>query len=206
MGNHNDNFKMAGLYCLMACLSFAGCARGPQGGANSITTSASARIRIPNSVADVVLDINVAARDLPTTQRTLAQKSSMLMSFLKGQQVDRLMTTNVTFSPETREHFSSVDSTVGYNGALQVSFRTTPEKTPDVLSGALANGASTIESTTFTPTEEEFAAARRDLAAQATRTALSQVKAIAEAAGEHIAGVRQINVNKATDLSRTTVD
>lgn len=34
---------------------------------------------------------------------------------------------------------------------------------------------------------------------------MSQVKAIAEAAGEHIAGVRQINVNNATDLSRTTV-
>jgi uncharacterized protein YggE len=76
-----------------------------------------------------------------------------------------------------------------------VSFRTTPEKAPDILAGVLANGANEIGSTTFTPTEQEIADARSRLAEAATKMAVAQAEAIAHAAGEHVVAVRNVNVD-----------
>ena len=46
----------------------------------------------------------------------------------------------------------------------------------------------------FTPTEEELKAARQELASQATRTAVAEVKAVAEAAGEHVIRVQSVAI------------
>jgi uncharacterized protein YggE len=58
-------------------------------------------------------------------------------------------------------------------------------------SGACADS---IQSTRFTPTEQEIADARRQLGEDATRIAISQADAIAKAAGMHVVSVRNINV------------
>lgn len=58
----------------------------------------------------------------------------------------------------------------------------------------LTNGANSISSTVFTPTEEEVVAARRDLATEATRTAFEQAQSMAKAAGTHVVTVLSVNV------------
>ena len=152
---------------------------------------------LPNTAVDISLGLTVSKADLPATQRALAQKTSSLLKFLRAEGAQRLITTNISFTPDTRSQKNGPDKTVGYTGTSSLTLRTTPEKAPDLLGGALANGANTIDSTTFTPTEEEIAASRRELAAEATRTAAAQADSIAKAVSLHVLSIRDVQVNAA---------
>jgi uncharacterized protein YggE len=174
------------------------CATAPASCATLIETHATAETRIPNTAVDVSVGVTAAGKSLPEVQRALANKSNALLAYLRAQKVDRLITTSVSFSPETHYDKSGPDKTVGYDGSEQVSFRTTPEKAPDLLTGVLSNGANDIDSTTFTPTEQEIADARRKLAEEATRTAIAQADSIAAAAGIKVAAIRNISVDNST--------
>lgn len=168
------------------------CATAPQNCPTLISTAATAQTRIPNTAVDISLGLTVTKPDLPEAQRALAAQSATLLAFLRSHNVERLMTTNVSVAPQTRFQKNAADKTVGFTGITRVSFRTTPEKAPDILSGALSNGANTIDSTVFTPTEEQMDDARRDLAAQATKSAMAQIESIAKAVGSHVVSIRAI--------------
>lgn len=171
------------------------CATMPASCATLITTRATSETRIPNTAVDVTVAVNASGKDLADVQRVLATQANGLLAYLKGQKAERLITTNINFSPDIRSQKNGPDKTVGYNGSEQVSFRTTPEKAPDILAGVLTNGANEIEGTTFTPTEQEISEARQRLSQEATKTAVAQANAIAQAAGMHVVSVRDINVD-----------
>ena len=171
------------------------CAQAPQTCATLIATRATSETRIPNTAVDVVVGVSASGKDLPDVQRVLATQANGLLAYLKGQKVERLITTGVSFAPDTRSQKNAPDKTVGYNGSEQVSFRTTPEKAPDILAGVLGNGANEIDSTTFTPTEQEIADARKKLSEDATKAAVAQADAIARAAEMHVVSIRNINVD-----------
>ncbi len=176
------------------------CLTAPQNCPTIVATTATAQTRIPNTAVDITLGLTITKAGLPATQRALATQSSTLLSYLRAQGAQRLITTNVSFTPETRYQKNAADRTVGYTGTTSLSFRTTPEKAPDLLAGALSNGANTIDSTVFTPTEQEIDDARRDLAAQATKTAVAQVESIAKAVGLRLLAVRDIAVGSPTPV------
>jgi uncharacterized protein YggE len=152
-------------------------------------------MRIPNTAVDVSVGVSASGKDLPEVQRALADQSNKLLAYLKGQQVERLITTRVSFAPETKYDKSGPNKTVGYSGSERVSFRAKPDKVADILAGVLANGANAIQSKTFTPTEEEIAATRRKLSEDATKTAVAQADAIAKAAGMKVVAIRNISVD-----------
>jgi uncharacterized protein YggE len=181
------------------------CATAPESCATLIATRATAETRIANTAVDVRVGVSTSGAALPDVQRSLATQSNGLLAYLRGQKVERLITTNISFSPDVRSQKNAPDKTVGYNGSEQVSFRTTPEKAPDILAGVLTNGANEIESTSFTPTEQELADARSRLAEQATKTAVGQAEAIARAAGEHVVAVRNINVDNGVFMAQPRV-
>lgn len=171
------------------------CAQAPQTCATLIDTSATSETRIPNTAVDISASVTATGKDMAEVQRILATNSNSVLAYLKSERVDRLITSRVSFSPQTRYDKNGPDKTVGYTGTSSVSFRTTPEKAADQLAGVLTHGANEIESTTFTPTEKEIADARRQLSEQATRTAVEQADAIARAASMHVVSIRNINVN-----------
>jgi len=173
------------------------CATAPASCATLIETRATAETRIPNTAIDVEISVSATGKTLPEVQRDLANKSNAVLAYLRAQKVDRLITNSVSFSPETHYDKSGPEKTVGYDGSENVSFRTTPDNAPDLLTGVLSNGANEIDSTTFTPTEQEIADARRKLAEEATRTAIAQADSIAEAAGIKVVAVRNITVDNA---------
>ena len=159
-----------------------------------INLEATARKRLPNTAADVVLGIQVEGRNGDAVSSSLAQKSQTLVEYLKKQGVERLRTENVNFQPQVESPPNQPDKIVGYTGTANVSFRTTADKLGTVLSGSLDNGANTVSQTQFTPSESEIDAARRDLAIDATKTALARADAVAEAAGLRVVKVEAINV------------
>jgi uncharacterized protein YggE len=171
------------------------CATAPASCATLIETHASSETRIANTAVDVGIGVMAVGKDMAEVQRTLTEKSNALLAYLKAQKVDRLMTSRVWFAPETKSDKNGPDKTVGYTGNSTLSFRTTPEKAGDLLAGVLSNGANQIQSTTFTPTEQEIDDARRRLSEEATHTAVEQASAIAKAAGMKVVSIRNIMVN-----------
>jgi uncharacterized protein YggE len=176
-------------------------ARGQQGNeltlpvnAGLVSTSATAHRRIPNTVADVSVGIQTQGADAASVSRDLAQRSQALLGWLRGEGAERLATDQISFQPQTHEEKNGQQKIVGYTGSTSVSFRTTPEKVGAILSGVLEHGANTIQQTSYAPKEGEQDKLRKDLAQEATRTAVAQGNAVAEAAGTHVIGVREVNV------------
>jgi uncharacterized protein YggE len=162
--------------------------------AGLVSTSATAHRRIPNTVADVSVGIQTQGVDAASVSRDLAQRSQTLLVWLRGQGAERLATDQISFQPQTHEEKNGQQKIVGYTGSTTVSFRTTPEKVGAILSGVLDHGANTIQQTSYAPKEEEQDKVRKELAQEATRTAVAQGEAVADAAGTHVIGVREVNV------------
>jgi len=158
-----------------------------------INLEATAHKRLPNTVADVVLGIQVEGRTADAVSSALAQKSQTLLDYLRQQGTERLRTEEVAFQPQV-ESVRGTDRIVGYSGSANVSFRITPDKLGTVLAGSLEHGANTVSQTQFSPLESEVEAARRDLELEGTKTALTRAHAIAEAVGLRVVGVEQISV------------
>jgi uncharacterized protein len=162
--------------------------------AGIVSTSATAHRRIPNTVVDISVGIQTQGTDVKSVSRDLADRSQTLLGWLRGQGAERLATEQISFQPQTHEEKNGQQKIVGYTGSTTVSFRTTPEKAGAILSGVLEHGANTIQQTSYAPSEDEQDKVRKDLAQEATKTAVAQAEAVAAAAGTHVIGVREVNV------------
>lgn len=162
-----------------------------------ISTHAESLRRLPNTVSDVSVGIEVHGRDLRGTATALARQSQMLLTFLRGQTTERLRTDGTSFEPEIQELKGQPDRIKGYTGRLTVSFRTTPEQLPLLLAGCLDNGATSLGQFGSSPRETEIEAARREMVAEATQAALGQARTIADTVGQKIAGVELVQVDPA---------
>jgi len=156
-----------------------------------VVTGATARKRVPNTVADVVVGIEATGRDVASVSQPLEQRSQSLLEFLRQQGAERLRTEDVSVEPQTEDGRARI---VGYSGHLSVSFRTTPQQLPVLLGGSLEHGANTIIQTVFVPRESETDATRQELAVEATKMALTQAEAVAKAANLRVTAIREINV------------
>jgi uncharacterized protein len=160
-----------------------------------INLEATARKRLPNTVANVVLGIQVEGRTGDAVSGALADRSHQLLDFLRQQGVERLRTEDLNYQPQVESGRNGApDRIVGYKASESVSFRTTPDKLGTLLSASLEHGANTISQTEFSPLESEVDAARQDLAIEATKTALARADALAQATGLRVVRIEQINV------------
>lgn len=159
-----------------------------------INTHAQATRRLPNTVSDATVAIEVHGRDLRSTAAALARQSQSLLTFLRGQATERLRTAGTSFEPELQELRGQPDRIKGYTGRLTVSFRTAPDQLPALLAGCLDNGATSLGQFGASPRQEEIEAARRDMVAEATQAALAQARVIADTVGQRIAGVELVEV------------
>jgi uncharacterized protein len=199
--NRSYSAALSAVLFLSVAVLHAPVARAQQGNeltlpvnAGIVSTSATAHRRIPNTVADVSVGIQTQGGDAASVSRDLAQRSQTLLEWLRSQGAERLATDQISFQPQTHEEKNGQQKIVGYTGNTSVSFRTTPEKVGAILSGVLDHGANTIQQTSYGPKEEEADRVRKELAQEATRTAVAQGDAVAEAAGTHVIGVREVNV------------
>lgn len=192
--------------CLAAALLTVGAARAQTAeeratlaGIGTVNTHAQASTRLPNTVADVTVGIEVTGKDSDTAAQQVSERSGALIAYLRRIGADRLLTGEVGFEPQNHTAKTGVETIVGYTATTTVSFRTTPDKLGATISGALANGANKVDSTNLHPREMEINVARRSLADEATKQAIAEAEAIAHAAGERILAVKEITVGQ-TDV------
>src|ERR1700712_3544084 len=89
----------------------------------TITTHATARTRLPNTVADVDVGIDAHGRTVAIVHKTLADGSGAMLAYLRGAGAERLRTEQVAVTPETETDRGAgkPDRIVGYSGHLRVS-------------------------------------------------------------------------------------
>ena len=165
----------------------------------TLTVAAEARRRLPATVSDAAVSVEVHGRDLRATATALAARSNRLLDLLRAEGAERLRTEGTAFEPEVQSVRGGPDRITGYAGRTTVTFRTVPERLPILLSGALENGATGVSQSGSLPREEEVEAARAELAAEATRSALARARAVAAAAETRIGGVQRIDLDPAGD-------
>ena len=160
-----------------------------------LLTHAEARRRLPNTVSDASVTVEVHGRDLRATAALLARQSQSLLGFLRGQTVERLQTEAAGFTPEMQEVRNAPDRIKGYTGTQTISFRTTPDQLPMLLAGSLDNGATSLSQPGSSPREEEVEAARADLVSRAAKSAMAQAQAAAAAVGQRVTGVERLEID-----------
>ena len=160
-----------------------------------IITHAESKRRLPNTVSDAVVSIEVHGRDLRGTATALGRQSQGLLTFLRGQPAERLRTEGMSFEPDIQEVRGQPDRIKGYTGRLSVSFRTTPDNLPAILAGCLDNGATGLGQFGSSPREHEIEAARQEMVAEATQGALGQARAVATATGQRLGSVEFVEVD-----------
>lgn len=165
----------------------------------TITTSATARDRLPNTVADVSVGVDARAPTAAEVQAQLSAASGPLLAALKAARADRVRTQGVSLRPEVEPNppRGQQGRVVGYAGRLGVVFQVEAERVGALVSEATARGANVIESVSLHPRESEVAAARTRLATEATRTALAEARAVAEATGLKPGLVQSVSVEPA---------
>ena len=167
-----------------------------------ITTHVQAHRRLTNTVSDANVSIEVHGRDLRGTATQLGRQAQALLAFLRTQPTERLRTDGTSFEPEIQEVRGQPDRIKGYTGRITVSFRTVPDQLPFVLAGCLDNGATALGQFGSSPREEEVEAARRDMVGEATRAAVAQARAIADAADQKVAGIQLVEVDPVPRVER----
>ncbi len=160
-----------------------------------VTVHATAHRRLPSTVADATVSIEVHGRDLRSTATQLGRQAQALLAFLRIQSTERLRTEGTSFDPEIQEQRGQPDRIKGYTGRISVSFRTVPDQLPFVLAGCLDNGATALGQFGASPREDEVDAARRDMVAEVTGAAVAQARAVANAAGQKVAGIEMAEVD-----------
>lgn len=166
----------------------------------TVTTHATARDRLPNTVADVTLGIEAHARTLPEVQATLGNNSTQLLAYLRTTGAERTRTQGVNVRPDLDPNPARGQPAriVGYSGDMSVAFQIEAGKLGDVLGEALGHGANTVQDTTMHPRQTEMDGKRHELAAAATRQAVEEARVVVEAAGRHLGAFRAVNVDTPT--------
>jgi uncharacterized protein len=158
-----------------------------------ITLDATARRRLPNTVADVTLAVELEGRTSDEVSAAHAQRSQTLLDYLREQSVERLRT-DISISPRTETVHGEPDRIVGFYGQTFVSFRTTADKLGKLLAGSLQHGANTVSQTEFFPLQSEVDTARQELAIEAAKSALQRADTLAQAIGERVVRIESVDV------------
>ncbi len=154
-------------------------------------------------MADVQLGVEAHGRTADEVQAALATGSEALLAFLADARAERVRTRGVSVRPDLDQARppGQPAQIVGYSGRVSVGFQVEAARLGAVLTGALGHGANVVDATGLRPREAEVDAARARLAADATRAALGQARAVAVAAGGRAGPVRSVVVEPAPGLA-----
>ncbi len=180
-------------------------ALGPAGGAgpvraesgataeHTIAVTGTGTVTVKPDVADVRLGVQVQKPTVKEAQAAAAQAMTAAVAAVKkvGVADADIKTTTVSLSPMYDYSQGGSGKLIGYQFTNQVAVTVRDiSKVADVIDGAIAAGANTVDSVTFRVNDPVGAEAQARTAAMAD--AKSRAQALASAAGVRIVGVASI--------------
>ncbi len=171
---------------------------GPVGAASgtdehTISVTGTGTVTVKPDVADVRLGVSVQKPTVKEAQAAAAQQMEAAVAAVKksGVAADDIKTTTVSLSPVYDYSQNGQQKLLGYQFTNQVAVTVRDiTKVAEVIDGAIAAGANTVDGVTFRVNDPVAAEAKARSAAMAD--AKSRAQALASAAGVRITGVASI--------------
>lgn len=133
--------------------------------------------RIPTSLTQVNLGVEVQGKTADEAQKVAAQKTMAVIAYLRSQSVEQLETTGIRLQPiyDFRENQQRL---TGYSAINTVSFRLKTERIGELLDQAVRSGVTRIDSISFMASETAIAMAQEAALQQATLDAQRQADTV----------------------------
>ena len=152
--------------------------------------------RIPTTLAQVNLGVEVQGKTAEAVQQEVARRSSAVVALLQSRRVEQLQTTGIQLNP-IYSYNDNVQKLTGYAATNTVSFRLSTEQVGNLLDAAVKAGATRIEGISFTATDSAIAAAQQQALRLATQAAQQQANAVLSELNLTPKAVVNIQVNDA---------
>jgi uncharacterized protein YggE len=143
----------------------------------TLTVTGKGMVRVPTTLTDVSLGVEIQGKTAMEVQKNVAQKTSSVVDFLRSRQVQRLETTGIRLQPNYK-YENNQRLLVGYVGTNIVSFRIKTEAVGNLLDEAVISGATRIDRVSFTATEMAISEAKKEALKSATLDAQQQADAV----------------------------
>lgn len=153
--------------------------------------------RIPTSLTEVNLGVEVQGKTADEAQKGVAQKSTAVIAFLRSQSVEQLETTGIRLQP-VYDYRENQQRLIGYSAVNTVSFRLKTDKIGNLLDEAVKSGATRIDGISFTASETAIATAQQAALRQATLDAQRQAETVLKTLNLTAQGVVGIQIGDAT--------
>ncbi len=164
----------------------------------TLTVTGKGTVRIPTTLTDVSLGVEIQGKTAGEVQQNVAQRTSSLVDFLRSRPIERLQTTGVRLQPNY-QYDNNQRRLVGYIGTNIVSFRVKTEEVGSLLDDAVKAGATRIDRVSFSATETAISEAQKEALKLATVDAQAQAEAVLSTLNFQSQEIIGISINGANE-------
>lgn len=162
----------------------------------TITVTGKGIERIPATVANVQLGVEIEGQNATQIQEQVAKRTASLVELLKSSNVQKLQTTGVQLRPDYT-YDNNQRQLKGYVATNLVSFELPIERVGRLLDDSVKVGATRIDNVNLTATETAIAIAQQQALVKASLDAQQQAEAVLNALNLKAQEIITINVNGA---------
>ncbi len=170
----------------------------------TLTVTGEGTVRIPTTLTDVSLGVEIQGNTATEVQNNVAQGTSSLVDFLRSRSVERLQTTGVRLQPNY-QYNNNQRRLIGYIGTNTVTFRVKTEEVGSLLDDAVKAGATrafplflfSIDRVGFTAEETAISEAQKEALKLATLDAQKQAEAVLSTLNFQSQEIISISINGA---------
>ncbi|MBL1209573.1 SIMPL domain-containing protein [Geminocystis sp. GBBB08] len=162
----------------------------------TITVTGRGIERIPATVANVQLGVEIEGKNATQIQQEVAKRTISLVELLKSSNVQRLQTTGVQLRPNYNYNNNQRELT-GYVATNLVSFDLPIDKVGRLLDDSVKVGATRIDNVSLTATETAITQAQQQALIKASQDAQQQAATVLKALNLTPQEIITININGA---------
>lgn len=162
----------------------------------TITVTGQGIERIPTTIANVQLGVEIEGQNATQVQEEVAKRSNSLVELLRSSSVSRLQTSGIQLRPNYT-YSNNQRRLVGYVATNLVTFELPIDQVGRVLDESVKVGATRIDNVNLTATEDAIASAQEKALVKATQSAQQQAQVILQSLNLQAQEIVTINVNGA---------
>lgn len=162
----------------------------------SITVTGQGVERIPATIAQVRLGVEMEGKNAGEVQQKVAQSTNSLVELLREKNVQRLQTTGIQLRPNY-DYTNNRRNLVGYVATNIVSFELPVDQVGSLLDDSVRVGATRIDNVSLTASDSAIAQAQKQALVKATQDAQQQAETVLNALNLSAKEIVTISINGA---------
>nr|WP_245602698.1 SIMPL domain-containing protein [Gloeothece verrucosa] len=162
----------------------------------TLTVTGQGEQRIPATIAQVELGVEIQGNNAATVQQEVAKRSNAVIELLRNRNVQQLKTTGIRLQPNY-DYSNNQRRLIGYVGVNTVSFRFPVEQVGVLLDDVIRTGATRIDNISLTASESAITQAQRQALQQATADAQQQAEVVLKSLNLNAKEIVSISINGA---------